>query len=237
MALILNIETSTEVCSVSLAKNGELLLMKESTDGMNHSRLLTVFIEQIFSENNLDIKNLNAVAVSKGPGSYTGLRIGVSVAKGLCYGLGIPLISVGSLKTLGIYTAANYSKFSNIQPVAEPLFCPMIDARRMEVYTSLYDLAGNEIRPVSAEIITPGFLSELLDKHSVLFFGNGAAKCANLLQHKNAVFAGPTATSAGFMTHISNQKYLAQQFEDVAYFEPFYLKNFVATIPKNKILG
>jgi len=237
MSLILNIETSTEVCSVSLANNGELLFLKESTEGMNHSRLLTVFIEQLFGENHLDIKNLDAVAVSKGPGSYTGLRIGVSVAKGLCYGLGIPLISVGSLKTLGFYTAANYSRFTNILPAANPFFCPMIDARRMEVYTSLYDLAGNEIRPVSAEIITPGFLSEILEKHQVLFFGNGAAKCEHLLPHENAIFAGPSATSAEFMTHLSNQKYVAQQFEDVAYFEPFYLKNFVATIPKNKILG
>ena len=237
MALILNIETSTEVCSVSLAKNGEVVYQKESTEGMNHSRLLTVFIEQLFSENNLDIKTLDAVAVSKGPGSYTGLRIGVSVAKGLCYGLGIPLISVGSLKTLGVYTATNYSRFTNIPATAEPLFCPMIDARRMEVYTALYDLKGNEIRPVSAEIITSDFLAETLEKQPVLFFGNGAAKCAGVLQHEKAVFAGPTTTSAAFMTHLSNRKYVAKQFEDVAYFEPFYLKNFVATIPKNKILG
>ncbi len=237
MALILNIETSTEVCSVSLARDGETVYLKESAEGMNHSRLLTVFIEQLLSENNLDIKTLDAVAVSKGPGSYTGLRIGVSVAKGLCYGLGIPLISVGSLKTLGVYTATNFSKFTNLPPHAEPLFCPMIDARRMEVYTSLYDLAGNEIRPVAAEIITTDFLAEILEKQPVLFFGNGAAKCASVLQHENAIFAGPVATSAGFMTHLSNRKYVAQQFEDVAYFEPFYLKNFVATIPKNKILG
>jgi tRNA threonylcarbamoyladenosine biosynthesis protein TsaB len=237
MALILNIETSTEVCSVSLAKDGEMIYQKESTEGMNHSRLLTVFIEQLFSGNNLDIKSLDAVAVSKGPGSYTGLRIGVSVAKGLCYGLGIPLISIGSLKTLGVYTATNFSRFTNIPANADPLFCPMIDARRMEVYTSLYNLAGTEIKPVSAEIITSDFLAEVLEKQPVLFFGNGAIKCAKVLQHVNAVFAGPVATSAGFMTHLAERKYVAQQFEDVAYFEPFYLKNFVATIPKNKILG
>ena len=237
MALILNIETSTEVCSVSLANNGEVLFLKESTEGMNHSRLLTVFIEQIFTDKNLDIKTLDAVAVSKGPGSYTGLRIGVSVVKGLCYGLGIPLISVGSLKTLGVYTATNCGRVTNIQPEANPLFCPMIDARRMEVYTALYDLAGTEIKPVSAEIITSGFLAEYINKQPVLFFGNGAAKCVNVLQHENAVFEGPAATSARFMAQLSEQKFVAQQFEDVAYFEPFYLKNFIATVPKNKILG
>jgi tRNA threonylcarbamoyladenosine biosynthesis protein TsaB len=237
MALILNIETSTEVCSVALAKDGEAIYLKESTEGMNHSRLLTLFIEQLFAENRLDIKSLDAVAVSKGPGSYTGLRIGVSVAKGLCYGLEIPLISVGSLKTLGVYTATNYSQFTNIPAAANPLFCPMIDARRMEVYTSLYDLAGNELKQVSAEIVTSDFLAALLDKQPVLFFGNGAAKCAEVLQHKNAVFAGPSATSASFMMQLSERKFEEKQFEDVAYFEPFYLKNFVATIPKNKILG
>lgn len=237
MALILNIETSTEVCSVALAKDGEVLFLKESTEGMNHSRLLTVFIDELFAENKLDVKSLDAVAVSKGPGSYTGLRIGVSVAKGLCYGLGIPLISVGSLKTMGIYTAKNISLFTQVQSSVNPLFCPMIDARRMEVYTALYDLQGNEIKPVSAEIITESFLSEELEKQPILFFGNGASKCKNTLKHKNAVFEGPAATSAAFMAQLSEQKFAAQLFEDVAYFEPFYLKNFVATIPKNKILG
>lgn len=237
MALILNIETSTEVCSVSLAKDGEVLFLKESAEGMNHSRLLTVFIEQLFSENKLDIKSLDAVAVSKGPGSYTGLRIGVSVAKGLCYGLGIPLISVSSLEILGIYTALNVNRLGQIKSGIEPLFCPMIDARRMEVYTALYTAKGEEIKPISAEIITDDFLQDELKKQPVWFFGNGATKCKNVLQSENAVFSGPAATSAGFMTHLSDLKFAAQQFENVAYFEPFYLKNFVATIPKNKILG
>ncbi len=235
MALILNIETSTEVCSVSLAENGNLLHKKESAEGMNHSRLLTVFIDELFAESNFSLKKLDAVAVSKGPGSYTGLRIGVSVAKGLCYGMGIPLISVNSLESLGVYAALNFNQFSAVKPESGPLFCPMIDARRMEVYTALYNSTGEEIKPISAEIITEGFLQLELEKHPVLFFGNGAAKCKNVLTHPNAIFAGPEITSAEFMQPLSDKKFQLQQFEDVAYFEPFYLKNFVATIPKNKV--
>ncbi|HSO87113.1 MAG TPA: tRNA (adenosine(37)-N6)-threonylcarbamoyltransferase complex dimerization subunit type 1 TsaB [Draconibacterium sp.] len=236
MALILNIETSTEVCSVSLAKDGQLLFKKESLEGMNHSRLLTVFIEDLFSENRIQINTIDAVAVSKGPGSYTGLRIGVSVAKGLCYGLNIPLISINSLEILASFAARNLSGFGlpiNDSPV---LLCPMIDARRMEVYTALYNLHGEELKPVSAEIIEEHFLSDLLENHKILFFGNGAQKCKTIINHKNAFFEGPISTSAQFMQRLSEEKFKNKEFEDVAYFEPFYLKNFVATIPRNKIL-
>lgn len=235
MALILNIETSTEVCSVSLSKNGETLYLKESTEGLNHAELTTVFIEDLFKENNIDIKTIDAVAVSKGPGSYTGLRIGVSVAKGLCYALNIPLISVNSLEALAVHTAENAAGFSS-EPAENLLFCPMIDARRMEVFTALYDGKGQPIKPVSAEIIESGFLSDILEKQPVLFFGNGAGKCKEKIQHPNACFAGPEKTSAQFMQKISEHKYNNREFENVAYFEPFYLKNFVATIPKNKII-
>jgi tRNA threonylcarbamoyladenosine biosynthesis protein TsaB len=228
MATILNIETSTEVCSVALAKNGKLLYPKEETEGLNHSKLLTVFIEDIFKENNIDLKELDAVAVSKGPGSYTGLRIGVSVAKGLCYGLNIPLIAIDSLEVLGFYAALNSNE--------EMLFCPMIDARRMEVYTALYNAKGKEIKPVSAEIIEPDFLSELLADNKILFFGNGAEKCKEQITHPNASFDGSSKTSAQFMLTLTEEKYINKQFEDLAYFEPYYLKNFVATIPKNKVL-
>jgi tRNA threonylcarbamoyladenosine biosynthesis protein TsaB len=236
MALILNIETSTEVCSVSLARNGQLLFKKESIDGMNHSRLLTVFIEQLFAENNILINAIDAVAVSKGPGSYTGLRIGVSVAKGLCYGLNIPLISINSLEILGIYAAKNLAKYNVSNDGKTVLFCPMIDARRMEVYTALYNSVGEEIRPVSAEIVDENFLSEIFENHKILFFGNGAEKCKTTIKHKNAFFRGPMETSAQFMQTIAEEKFDKEEFENVAYFEPFYLKNFVATIPKNKIL-
>jgi tRNA threonylcarbamoyladenosine biosynthesis protein TsaB len=235
MALILNIETSTEVCSVSISQNGQTLFKKESLEGLNHSRVLTVFIEALFRENNIEPKMLDVVAVSKGPGSYTGLRIGVSVAKGLCYGLNIPLVSVNSLEILGIHAAQNQKKYHLAKDETAVLFCPMIDARRMEVYTALYNSKGEEVRQVSAEIIDENFLSDLLENHEILFYGNGADKCKNLITHKNAIFKGPKTTSAEFMQMIAEEKFNIKQFEDVAYFEPFYLKNFVATIPKNKV--
>lgn len=235
MATILNIETSTEVCSVVLSKDGEILFEKESAEGLNHSELLTVFIEELFAENNLQMHILDAVAVSKGPGSYTGLRIGVSVAKGLCYALDIPLIAVGTLDAMGFYASQNLNH-SEVSSATRVLFCPMIDARRMEVYTALYDFKGENIKPVSAEIINENSFSSLLKEHKIQFFGNGAAKCKHLLTHANALFDGPSKTSARFMQNLTERKYNNKEFENVAYFEPFYLKNFVATIPKNKIL-
>ncbi len=228
MALILNIETSTEVCSVTISKNGELLYLKETLEGLSHSELLTVFIEELLAENAFKLNDLDAIAVSKGPGSYTGLRIGVSVAKGLCYGLGIPLIAVNSLETMGIIAALNSNE--------KMLFCPMIDARRMEVYTALYNSKGEEIKPVSAEIIENDFLAEYLEDNKILFFGNGAEKCKSQIKHPNAIYNGPAKTSAQFMQKLTETKYNKKEFEDVAYFEPFYLKDFVATIPKNKII-
>lgn len=235
MATILNIETSTEVCSVALTKDGETLFLKENTEGLNHSQLLTVYIEELFETAGFDKKELNAVAVSKGPGSYTGLRIGVSVAKGLCYGLNIPLIGVGSIEAMGHYAAENVVDFyeggdKNL------LFCPMIDARRMEVYTAIFDKKGEMIQPVTAEIIDENSFGSLLAEKKILFFGNGAEKCKDTLTHPNAVFKGPLKTSARFMQKLSEKKYTLREFEDVAYFEPFYLKDFVATIPKNKVL-
>lgn len=232
MATILNIETSTEVCSVTISKNGELLFIKETSEGLSHSKLLTVFIEELLAENDFKLNQLDAIAVSKGPGSYTGLRIGVSVAKGLCYGLDIPLISVNSLEIMGIYSAKQFAKDST----NNVLFCPMIDARRMEVYTALYNAKGEEIKSVSAEIIEEDFLSDYLKDSKILFFGNGADKCKTQITHPNAIFEGPEKTSAQFMQILTELKYNKKEFENVAYFEPFYLKNFVATIPKNKII-
>jgi tRNA threonylcarbamoyladenosine biosynthesis protein TsaB len=237
MADILNIETSTEVCSVSIARNGQTLFAKESTDGLKHSELLTVFIQDIFKENDFRFNQLDAVAVSKGPGSYTGLRIGVSVAKGLCYALNIPLIAVGSIEALGHYTAMHAAKFISANDSDTILlFCPMIDARRMEVYTALYNQQGEETSAVTAEIINENSFMDELKDHKILFFGNGADKCKAKITHSNAVFEGPEKTSARFMQNISQQKYSNKEFEDLAYFEPYYLKNFVATIPKNKII-
>ncbi|MEN8116810.1 MAG: tRNA (adenosine(37)-N6)-threonylcarbamoyltransferase complex dimerization subunit type 1 TsaB [Bacteroidota bacterium] len=236
MAIILNIETSTEVCSVSLAQNSETLFEKESLEGLNHSELLTVFIEDLFKENNFEYSRLDAVAVSKGPGSYTGLRIGVSVAKGLCYALNIPLIGVGSIDVMGEYTARNVEQFIQNNSADNFLFCPMIDARRMEVYTALYNTKGKSILPVTAEIIDENSFSDHLKNNKILFFGNGAKKCKDSITNRNALFKGPLKTSARFMQNLSETKYNKKEFEDVAYFEPFYLKDFIATIPKNKIL-
>lgn len=235
MALILNIETSTEVCSVALAENGITLFAKESSEGLNHAKMLTVFIQELFAENKLSFTSIDAVAVSKGPGSYTGLRIGVSVAKGLCYALDIPLISINSLDILGKYAAQNLSEISTSE-AGNLLFCPMIDARRMEVFTALYNKSGEQIKPVSAEIVDETFLEDLLAAHKIMFFGNGSQKCKLKLTHSNALFMGPEKTSAYFMQNLAQVKYNRNEFEDVAYFEPFYLKNFVATVPKNKIL-
>jgi tRNA threonylcarbamoyladenosine biosynthesis protein TsaB len=236
MIRILQIETSSEVCSVAIAEDGKTAYVKESQEGLNHSELLTVFIDELFTVNKLSLNSINAVAVSKGPGSYTGLRIGVSVAKGLCYALNIPLISVNSLRVLGTFAVTNMSGSSSENPGEKILFCPMIDARRMEVYTSLYNSKGEQIKPVSAEIIEEDFLSEYLNDFKVYFFGNGAQKCKNTIVNANARFEGPQTTSAQFMSNIALGKYNKKEFEDVAYFEPFYLKNFVATIPKNKII-
>ncbi len=233
---ILLIETSTEVCSVAFSENGELKFIKESLEGLNHSELLTVFIAELFRENNLSFSSINAVAVSKGPGSYTGLRIGVSVSKGLCYALDIPLIAINSLDVLGKHASQNVTSYLKVETKDDILFCPMIDARRMEVYTALYNSKGERIKPVSAEIIEEDFLKKELEKSIVMIFGNGAQKCKELIVHKNAVFEGPVKTSAQFMQKIALDKYNNSEFENVAYFEPFYLKDFVATIPKNKVI-
>jgi tRNA threonylcarbamoyladenosine biosynthesis protein TsaB len=235
MAVILNIETSTEVCSVSLAENGKLLFEKENNQGMNHSALLTVFIDEIFEESKLSVKNIDAVAVSRGPGSYTGLRIGVSVAKGLCYALEKPLIALNTLDVMADYTAGNINSYISLDTYNNVLLCPMIDARRMEVYTALYNKNGETVRPVHAEIIDEKSFSAYFENNKILFFGNGAEKCRNHLVHHNALFSGPLKTSARFMQDMAERKYNRKEFEDLAYFEPFYLKNFVATIPKNKI--
>jgi tRNA threonylcarbamoyladenosine biosynthesis protein TsaB len=233
MALILNIETSTEVCSVNISRNGLLIAERESTEGMNHSRLLTVYIDELINETGIPASGIDAVAVSKGPGSYTGLRIGVSVAKGLCYSLEIPLIALGTLDAAGKYVAENHEKYlPDDNHAMQTLFCPMIDARRMEVYTAIYNFKGEKLEPVSAKIIDQNSYTGLLQNHRILFFGNGAQKCRQALVHSNAVFTGPDKASARFMIKYTEEKYKINQWEDVAYFEPFYLKDFVATVPR-----
>ena len=232
MALILNIETATSVCSVALSCDGLILSSKESNEQNSHSSLITIFIEQVLKESEINIENIDTVAISKGPGSYTGLRIGVSTAKGLCYALDKPLISIGTLQSM----AFGLLKYPEIQELKQNiLFCPMIDARRMEVYAAIYDTSNVEVREVRAEIIDENSFSEYLQNSKVVFFGDGANKCKETLSgHPNAIFIDNVLASLFNMAELGGQKYLNSQFEDLAYFEPFYLKDFIAGKPKVK---
>jgi tRNA threonylcarbamoyladenosine biosynthesis protein TsaB len=237
MALILNLDTSTHICSVALALDGELLGLKESREDKSHASLLAVFIRDILKENATAVSDLNAVSVSKGPGSYTGLRIGVSTAKGLAYASGIPLISVDTLTSM-VNGVIHDNQVENLILSRNNALClcPMIDARRMEVYTAIFNPSGDMIEPIDAKIIQEDSYKDILEQNSMMFFGDGAAKCRNILQHPNAIFLDGIDTSARFMVSLSESAWQQKCFEDVAYFEPFYLKDFVATIPKNKLI-
>ena len=227
MGLILIIETATEVCSVALVSDGKLLSIRESDRLNSHSAKLAVYIDEVIKEAGISVKDIEAVAVSKGPGSYTGLRIGVSSAKGLCYALNIPLISVDTLQSMCFEVIK-----SNIQFDSDAILCPMIDARRMEVYSAFYDVKLNTIRPVQADIVDEDIYQNYLSEHKVYFFGNGALKCKNILgENKNAVFDDNIKLSAKGMHAIAERKFLEKDFENTAYFEPFYLKDFVAAKP------
>lgn len=236
MASILIIETSTAICSVALINDGKLIDMIESGEGQNHARQVTVFAENLLSRNHINAGDLAAVAVSKGPGSYTGLRIGVSTAKGICYASHIPLIAVGTLEAMAKHVALNKAVFG-IQENKTTQYCPMIDARRMEVFSMLLDENGQVIKPISADIIDESFLSDRLNANQVVFFGNGSEKCRNLIKSANAVFIGNIEASASHMSELVWQAYTKSQFEDVAYFEPFYLKDFVAVVSKKNVFG
>jgi tRNA threonylcarbamoyladenosine biosynthesis protein TsaB len=229
MPRILCIETATPVCSVALVEGAELAGLLESTRINSHSEVITVFIEQLLSENKLKVADLDAIAISMGPGSYTGLRIGVSTAKGLCYAADKPLIAIGTLQSM--FSGMRQRNHPND---TELIFCPMIDARRMEVYSALFDFDGHEIRETHAEVIDENSFSDLLDKHHVVFFGDGAGKCKTVIKHSNALFDDKFYPSAAYMMNPAIQKFEKKQFEDVAYFEPFYLKDFIAGIPKVK---
>jgi tRNA threonylcarbamoyladenosine biosynthesis protein TsaB len=223
MATILCIETATPVCSIALVQNGTVVYLEETSVLQSHAASLMEFISRSLGSAGISLKAIDAVAISKGPGSYTGLRIGVSTAKGLCYALDKPLIGIGTLKCMAI----GMMKFS--QPV-EPsaLFCPMIDARRMEVYTALYDSGLNEVAPVTASIIDESSFSGILAEHIVYFAGDGAEKCRVLLEvHPNARFINHEVVSAANMSLISNTAFEQGLFEDMAYFEPYYLKDFI----------
>lgn len=228
MALILNIETSTTVCSVALAKDGELVALKESFEERSHATLLTVFIDEIFKENKIQASNLDAVAVSEGPGSYTGLRIGVSTAKGIAYGAGIPLLAVGTLESMA-------NGYLQQKSVAEnTLLVPMLDARRLEVYTAIWNTKMENKMKVQPMVIDENSLKEQADKQALVLFGTGAEKCKPILCGENFSIDTEYTISAKDMIALAEKKFEAGTFEDVAYFEPFYLKEFMATIPKKK---
>ena len=221
MAVILNIETATKNCSVSVAKDGETVALKELNDGgYSHAEKLHEFIKVVLAEANIELTDLNAIAVSKGPGSYTGLRIGVSAAKGLCFALNIPLISINTLQSL-----------SQSVSITNGYIIPLLDARRMEVYSAVFK-DNNSVRNVEAEIIDATSFNDYLDKNTVYFLGDGAEKCKEFIQHPNAVFMDDKFPSAKEMCMLSYVKYKKNDIEDVAYFEPFYLKDFVVIISK-----
>lgn len=226
MATLINIETSTEICSVALSVNGKTVWHKENYDGMSHSISLAKFIEEMMVYAKSEALKIDGVAVSCGPGSYTGLRIGVSTTKGLCYGLDVPLISVNTLEIMANHVLKNNAVDANT------LLCPMIDARRMEVYTAFYDKSLNQKRKTSADIIDESSYSDITS--DVLFFGNGASKCQSVLRGNFKLIENvvPLATD---MVELSHKAFDEKKFQDVAYFEPFYLKEFVATVAKNKV--
>lgn len=233
--MILCIETATSVCSVSLSHNNKILGLRESAIDKSHSSLITLFIKELLDKQNITAESLDAVAVSKGPGSYTGLRIGVSTAKGICYGAGIPLLAIGTLESMYYGALDKYSSHPRIDK--DTLICPMIDARRMEVYSAVFKYSGEELAGVKAEIINEESYSDLLKQSTVLFFGNGSEKLKGLISHPNAIFQDGYMLSASSLALPAQKALLNRDFEDIAYFEPYYLKDFIATIPRKNILG
>lgn len=227
MSCILHIETSTNVCSVAVSENGTCIFNKEDHSGPNHAVVLGVFVDEALSFIDSHAIPLDAVAVSCGPGSYTGLRIGVSMAKGLCYGHDIPLISVPTLDLMCVPVLLRHEDIEE-----DALLCPMLDARRMEVYAGVYDRGLKTIRKIQADIVDENTYKEYLDAHPVYFFGNGAAKCMESIHHPNAHLIEGIEPLAKWMFPLAEKKWAEQTFEDVAYFVPFYLKDFVAQLPK-----
>lgn len=227
MSCILNIETSTNVCSIAVSEDGACIFEKEDHSGPNHAERLGSFVDEALSFVDNHAIPLDAVAVSCGPGSYTGLRIGVSMAKGICYGRGVKLIGVPTLELLCVPVLLR-----EMVEEDDALLCPMLDARRMEVYAQLFDRALHEVRPIHADVVEADTYQEWLDKRPVYFFGDGAMKCRDVIQHPNAHFLPDIEPLAKNMFPLAEKRIALEQFEDVAYFVPFYLKNFVAKLPR-----
>lgn len=227
MSCILNIETSTDVCSVAISDNGQVVFNKEDHSGPNHAVKLGVYVDEALSFIDAHGIPLEAVAVSCGPGSYTGLRIGVSMAKGICYGRDVKLISIPTLELMAVPVLLGE------HPAEEDaLIVPMLDARRMEVYAKVMDRALKEVRSIQADIVDAETYKEYLDRGTVYFFGNGAEKCMEVINHPNARLVKGIEPLAKNMTPLAEKRFVEGKFEDVAYFVPFYLKDFVAKMPK-----
>ena len=227
MSCILHIETSTNVCSVAVSEDGQCIFSKEDFKGPNHAVTLGTYVDEALSFADSHAIPVDAVAVSCGPGSYTGLRIGVSMAKGICYGHDIKLLAVPTLQLMCVPVLLREMVVED-----DALLCPMLDARRMEVYAAVYDRALREIRPIQADIVDSDTYRALLDERPVYFFGNGAEKCMDTINHPNAHFLPAIHPLAKWMMPLAERRMMNQQFEDVAYFVPFYLKDFVAKMPK-----
>ncbi|MEM6965537.1 MAG: tRNA (adenosine(37)-N6)-threonylcarbamoyltransferase complex dimerization subunit type 1 TsaB [Bacteroidota bacterium] len=228
MPKILNIETATDVCSICLSNNGKIVAYAEGESGFNHASVITILIQKCLQQATYKLSELDAVALSQGPGSYTGLRIGVSVAKGICYALDKPLIAIDTLRALAWACAAKNEK-------QEVLYCPMIDARRMEVYTAMYDSNNQETEAVQAKIIDENAFWEYFDnEQTIVFCGNGSEKCQPILRSPFAQFS-PIVCSAKHLNFLSKKSFEEGEFSDVAYFSPLYYKSPNITIPK-KIL-
>lgn len=234
--MILCIETSTAVCSVALVDKGDVIAMRESLNGQNHAEKITVFIDEMMKETRMSYKELDAVAVSMGPGSYTGLRIGVSTAKGFCYAMEKPLIAVDTLSAMANGFISSQLSAISYQPTA--ILCPMIDARRMEVYSAFFNEKLERISETEAIIIDENSFSDLKENHHLYLFGDGADKLVSLFENdENITVVEKFHCSAAYMATLAEKAFKNKDFVDAAYFEPFYLKNFVPGIPKVKGLN
>lgn len=232
--MILCIETATSLCSAALCDNAGMVAFREDRESKSHASLLTVFINELLREADIKPSDLEAIAVSKGPGSYTGLRIGVSVAKGISFAASIPLIGIETTKSM--FWGLSEKRDKNEEQFKH-LFCPMLDARRMEVYYAIYDGDGNTVKNIVAEVVSKDSFSDIPESNKIIFFGDGALKLKNLITRSNIEYADDFSMSASHLRIPAYRAFMNRKFEDVAYFEPLYLKDFITTRQKKNMLG